>query len=199
MRIDSAWKLLVAVILVALTTVACSSFRGKGVSIESVSGFTPNPMNDKIVLVRGWNGIEIQKIINDFIETYKSDGYPAYAIEPHKEEENLFRLTFPKDIHPTLFTFLINYLAYPFDLDLKNRSVIVGGKTTLSAEFDGVDSSFVGKKAVLYIPKDDQDHDVVYMQTESGISLANSFTEMKWRRVNDARLSSEVGSFLDGV
>jgi hypothetical protein len=192
------WVLL-AVILVALTAVAWLSFRGKGVSTESVSSFTPNPMNDKIIFVKGWNEIEIQKIINDFIETYRSDGYPAYAIEPHKQEENVFRLTFPKDIHPTLFTFLVNYLAYPFDLDFQNRSIIVGGKTTLSAEFDGVDSTLVGKRAVFYVPQDDQDHDVVYMQTESGISLANSFTGTKWRRVNDARLSSEVKNLIGVV
>jgi hypothetical protein len=89
--------------------------------------------------------------------------------------------------------------VYPFDLDFKSRYVIVGGKTTLSAEFEGVDSSLVGKKAILYIPQDDQDHIVVYMQTESGISLANSFTEIKWRRVNDARLSSEVRNLIGGV
>jgi hypothetical protein len=197
-RLSVTWVLL-AVVLVALTAVACLSFQGKGGSTKSVSSFTPDPMNDKIILVKGWNEIEIQKIINDFIETYKGDGYPAYAIEPHKQEENVFRFTFPKDIHPTLFTFLVNYLAYPFDLDFKNRSVIVGGKTTLSAEFDGVDSAFVGKRAVLYVPQDDQDHDVVYMQTESGINFANSFTEIKWKRVNDARLSSEIRNLIGGV
>ncbi len=194
------WVLIV-VILVALIGVACLSFRGKAVSFEStpVSSFTPNPMNDKVIFVKGWNEIEIQKIIGDFTDTYKNDGYAAYAIEPQKKEEYLFLLTFPKDIHPMLFTFLVNYLAYPFDLDFRNRSVIVGGKTTLSAEFDGVDSSFVGKKAVLYIPQGDQDHDVVYMQMESGISLANSFTETKWKRVDDARLSSEVRNLIAGV
>ena len=163
------------------------------------TSFTPDPVNDKVIVVKGWNAGEIQKIIDDFIETYKGDGYPTYSIEPQKQEENLFRLTFPKDVHPTLFTFLVNFLAYPFDLDFKNRTVIVAGKTTLSAAFDGVDSSLVGKKAILYIPQDDQDHDVVYMQTESGINLANSFTEIKWRRVNDARLSSAVRNLIGGV
>lgn len=191
--------ILIIVILVSLTAVACLSFRGKGVSSEAnpVTSFTPNPVNDKVILVKGWNEVEIQKIINDFIETYRKDGYPSYSIEPHKQEENLFRLTFPQDVHPRLFTFLINYLAYPFDLDLKNRTVIVAGKTTLSAAFD-VDSSVVGKKAILYIPQDDQDHDVVYMQTESGINFANSFTELKWRGVNQARLSSATRNLIGG-
>jgi hypothetical protein len=193
--------MLIAVVLVGVTAVACLSFRSKGVSIEAnaVTSFTPNPVNDKVILIKGWNEVEIRKIITDFIETYKSDGYPSYSIEPHKQEEDLFRLTFPKDLHPTLFTFLINYLAYPFDLDFKNRNVIVGGKTTVSAAFDGVDSSLVGKKAILYIPENDQDHDVVYMQTESGINLANSFREIRWRRVNDARLSSAVRNLIGGV
>jgi hypothetical protein len=192
---------LVAVILVVLTAVACLSFRGKGVSTESASvpSFTPNPMNDKVILVKGWNETEIQKIISDFTETYKNDGYQPYTIEAHKKEENLVRLSFPKDIHPRLFTFLVNYIAYPFDLDLKNRTLVVGAKTTLSAEFDGLDSSFVGKGAILYIPQDDQDHDVVYMQTDSGMNLANSFTEIKWKRVNDARLSSEVRNLIGGI
>ena len=153
-------------------------------------------MNDKVILVKGWNETEIQKIVTDFIATYEKDGYPAYTIEHHKLEDIAFRLTFPKDIHPLLFTFLVNYVAYPFELDFKNRSVIVGAKTTLSVEFEGLDSSFNGKKAILYIPEGDQDHDVVYMQTDSGVTLANSFTEIRWHRVNDAKLSNEVRTMM---
>jgi hypothetical protein len=192
--------LLVIIVLIALISVACLSFRGRGASPESatIPSFTPNPENDKVILAKGWNEVEIRKIINDFIETYKNDGYPAYTIEPHKQSENLYRLTFPQDIHPLLFTFLVNYLAYPFDLDFKNRSIIVGGKTTLNSDFEGIDSSLVGKKAILYIPENDQDHDVVSMQTESGVNLANSFNELKWRRVNNARLSNEVKNLFGG-
>lgn len=45
-------------------------------------------------------------------------------------------------------------------------------------------------------PENEQDHDVVYMQTESGENLANSFSELKWERVNDARLSNEVKDLI---
>ena len=190
--------LLLLVVFVALVAVACMSFRGRGASPESVTvpSFTPDTENDKVISVKGWNEAEIQKIIRDFIETYKNDGYPAYTIEPLKQSENLYRLTFPQDIHPQLLTFLVNYLAYPFDLDLRNRSIIVGGKATLSSGFEGIDSSLVGKKAILYIPESDQEHNVVYMRTESGINLANSFTELRWKRVNDARLSNEVKNLV---
>ena len=72
---------------------------------------------------------------------------PAYTIEPHKQAEKTFRLTFPKDIHPLLFTFLVNYAAYPFDLDFTHRSIMVGGATTVTSLFEGVDPSFAGTES----------------------------------------------------
>jgi hypothetical protein len=174
---------------------------GRATSPQSttVPSFTPKPENYKVILIKGWNEVEIRKIIRDFIETYKNDGYPAYTIEPHKQSENLYRLTFPQDLHPLLFTFLVNYLAYPFNLDLKNRSIIVVGKTPLSSGFDGIDASLVGEMAILYLPENDQDYDVVYMRTESGANLANSFTELRWRRITEARLSNEVKKLIGEV
>lgn len=190
--------LLLLIVLVTFGTLACLHLRGTDPESATAPTFTPNPGNDKVIFVKGWEQSEIKKIIHDFIEIYKDDGYPVYTIEPHKQSENLYRLTFPQDIHPRLFTFLVNYLAYAFDLDLKNRSIIVGGKATLSSGFEGIDSSLVGKKAILYIPENDQEHNVVYMRTESGDNLANSLGELKWRRVNDARLSNEVKNLVGG-
>ena len=68
----------------------------------------------------------------------------------------------------------------------------------MSSGFEGIDSALVGKRAILYVPENDQDHDVVHMQTESGINLANSFTELRWRRVDDAKLSNEVKNLIGG-
>ena len=163
----------------------------------TIPSFTPNPANDKVIMVKGWDEVEIRKIIQDFIEQNKDVPYPAYTIEPRELEEDLHRLTFPQDIHPQIFSYLINLLTYPFDLDLRNRSIIVVGKTTLNSEFEGVDSSLLGQKAILYVPENDEDYDVVYMRTESGINLADSFGETQWRRVNEARLPSQVKSLSE--
>jgi len=192
------WRLVI--FLVPLVAVNCMPFHGNRTNPKSATmpSFTPNAANDKVILVKGWNELEIRKILADFIETYKNDNYPSYTIGNHKQSDNVFRLTFPQDIHPLLFTFLVNYLAYPFDFDLKNRSITVGGKTTLDSAFEGIEPSLAGNKAILYIPENDEDHDVVYMQTESGINLANSFSELKWRRVKDARLPSEVKNLING-
>lgn len=193
------WFLL-GVVLVVLLAAAYFSLRGRGDTPAQVSvpEVKPDPRNDKVIVVEGWNDAEIRKVISDFIRTYEDEGYPAYTIEPHKQSENLYRLSFPQDIHPQLFTFLVNYIAYPFDLDLTNRFIIVAGQTTLSPAFEGVGASLAGQKAILYIPENDEDHDVVYLRTESGVHLANSFTDVKWKTVNDARLSNQVKNLVAG-
>lgn len=157
------------------------------------SPFTPDPENDKAILIQGWYEDELRKILDDFVEEDLS-AFAAFRIEIQKRLENSFALTFPEDIHPAEFESLINYLAYPVDFDLAGRSIIVAGKTTLNSDFDGLPKSLEGKKAILYLPENDKDYDVVYLQTELGVTLAKSFNEGVWRKVKDARLSSAVKS-----
>jgi hypothetical protein len=165
----------------------------------NVTPFVPDPKNDKVIVVKGWDENELRKIFADFIKTYENEGYPPYSIEPHKQQERLYRLQFPKDIHPLLFTFLINYMAYPFDFDLTNRSILVAGKTTLTRGFEGLDQSLIGEKALLYLPENDQDHAVVYMHTSSGTTFANLFSELVWRRISDARFPPDVTRLIDDM
>jgi hypothetical protein len=136
------WVLLVTV-AVALIAVAFSAFRREEAEPLSatVPHFDPDLANDKAVIVNGWNEAELQQIMSDFIGTYEHDGYPPYTIEPQMQDGNLYRLTFPHDIHPLLFKYLVNYLVYPLDSDVANRDITVCGKTTLSSAFRGVDAS----------------------------------------------------------
>ena len=160
---------------------------------NDLSPFTPDPNNDKAILIQGWDEAELQQILDDFLEEDLS-AFAAFRIEIDQRLENSFALTFPEDIHPTEFLSLINYLAYPIDFDLAGRAIVVAGKTTLNSDFDGLPKSLAGEKALLYLPENDQDYDVVFLQTESGVTLAKSFSEGAWRKVNDARLSSAVRS-----
>ena len=157
------------------------------------SPFTPDPHNDKTILVQGWNEDELRQILDDFVEEDLS-AFAAFRIEIARRFENSFALTFPEDVHPTEFLSLINYLAYPINFDPAGRSIIVAGKTTLNSDFDGLQKSLEGKKALLYLPENDEDYDVVFLQTDSGVVMANSFNEGVWRKVDDARLSSAVMS-----
>ena len=159
------------------------------------SPFTPDPDNDKAILIQGWNEDELRKILDDFVEQDLS-AFSAFRIEIQKRFENSFALTFPEDIHPAEFVSLLNYLAYPVDFDLADRSIVVAGRTTLNSDFDGLPKSIERKGALLYIPENDEDYDVVYLQTESGASFAKFFNEGVWRQVNDPRLSSAVKSLV---
>ncbi len=193
--------LLVAIVVVALVVFACAGprLRENTSGQTSVPPFVPDPHNDKVVFVQGWDETEIQKIIADFVKTYENDSYPAYSIEPHKQSDKLFRLQFPNDIHPLLFMFLVNYIAYPFDLNLKNRAIVVAGTSTLTRGYEGLDESLIGRKALLYLPENDQDHTIVYVHFSDGTTYANSFNDLVWRRVNDARLSPEVARLVGPI
>jgi hypothetical protein len=151
------------------------------------AAFTPDPNNDKTILIEGWNEDELRRILDDFVEQDLS-AFAAFRIEIEKHLENSFVLFFPEDIHPAEFLSLINYLAYPIDLDAAGRTIVVAGKTTLNSDFDGLPKSLAGKKAILYIPDNDEDHDVVYLQTDSSMTLAKSFSEASWRIVKDPAL-----------
>ena len=157
------------------------------------AAFTPDPNNDKAILVEGWSEDELRRILDDFVEQ-DFTAFAAFRIEIEKRLENSFVLIFPEDIHPAEFVSLINYLAYPIHFDAAGRTIIVAGKTTLNVDFDGLPKSLAGKKAILYIPDNDEDHDVVYLQTESSITLAKSFNAVAWRMVKDPRLPNTVES-----
>jgi hypothetical protein len=154
--------------------------------------FTPDPENDKTILVAGWNEEELRQIVADFIEEGRAD-LPKFKVEIQKRFENSFRLTFPEDIPPSDFVSFINYLAYPIDFDSTNRSIVVTGKATLNSEFEGIPESLVGKKAVFYLPDDGRDYDVVYLETESGETFKNPIGHrMIWRPEHRPRMGNDA-------
>ena len=153
--------------------------------------FTPDPNNDKAIMVSGWNQEELSKALDDFTGQ-DTPGSPP-KIDIHKRFENLYRLSFPEDISALDFVALVNYLNYPIDVGSPEREITVAGKTTLNSGFEGIPDSLWGKTAIFYVAENDEDYDVVYLQTEAGDAFANSFNqEGGWRRVDDPRLPGEV-------
>src|SRR5260370_4927467 len=199
----AAWSLLgfipsdMEVFLIALGVVVLPLVRvliAKPVKAENpddLSAFSSDPYNDKAILIEGWSEDELRRILDDFVEQ-DLRAFAAFRIEIEKRLENSFVLIFPEDIHPAEFVSLINYLAYPIHLDAAGRVIVVAGKTTLNADFYGLPKSLAGNKAILYIPDNDEDQNVVYLQTEPRMTLAKSFNEGAWRMVKDPRLPNTV-------
>src|SRR6266550_1043004 len=153
--------------------------------------FTPDPNNDKVIIVTGWNDEELNKILDDF-GAQDSDSPPKIEVQSRYDEH--FRLTFPEDLSPFDFAALVNYLNYPFDFDLPSHTIAVAGKTLLSSDFQGLPAPLVGKKAIVYVPENDHDFTIVHMRSEAGdsfsISLANPSS--MWQPIVDAKLSPQV-------
>jgi hypothetical protein len=152
--------------------------------------FTPDINNDKMIIVSGWKEDELAEIIDDFREESTND--PPMEIEIQKRFESEFVLTFPGDIAPWDFAALVNYLIYPIDFDSAGRALVAAGRTTLNADFTGIPESLHGKKAIIYVPENDDDHTVVYMHTETGDYFAGSLNEMVWQGVSEPRLPATI-------
>lgn len=153
--------------------------------------FTPDLNNDKAIIVSGWKERELRSIVDDFREQGTID--PPMEIEIQKPHHNQFVLTFPGDIAPGDFAGLVNYLNYPIDFDSADRTLLVAGRTALNSDFTGIPESLMGKKAILYVPENDDDYTVVYMQTETD-TFAESMNEMVWQRVDTPRLPAAIRS-----
>ena len=105
----------------------------------------------------------------------------------HTNNRNILRITFPNDIEPHFFCFLINYVQYPKGFNLQSRVILVAGKATIGSAFLPSDHSLIGKRIVFYIPTDDKEYDVVFAQVEGQV-YEYPFSSERWRRVRESRL-----------
>jgi len=189
------WLVPVGLVMMVALMVVTSMIVPKPVKAEyreiNTAPFDPDPGNDKVIGVKGWSEEKLREILEGFMAQRDSEG-PDYEIELHQQTDWEYRLAFPDDIHPSEFAALVNYLHYPREFGLPDNAITAAGRMTLSAAFDGIPNQLIGQKAILYIPEKDEDHDVVYVQTESGLSYSYFFQDCSWRQVNVARLSAEV-------
>jgi len=153
--------------------------------------FTADPHNDKSIIVKGWDEIELRKIIDDFVAQCDS----APRIQMHKRFEREFVLTFSEDIPSFDYIALVNYLKYPINFNARGQSIAVIGKATLTSGFQGIPESLIGKTASFYIPEDDQDFDLVCVETVDHSALKYSLSQQAWQPADDRRVSREGKSF----
>jgi len=157
--------------------------------------FIPDQHNGKEVVVRGWTSEELAQILADFEKTYKDSLGADFAPEVSPALDGVIHIRFPQDIPGPQFSYLINYVQYPKGLDAKARSILVAGKTVLSADFQVSDQSLIGQEATLYVPSGDQDYDVIYVQVGNQ-TFVDSFTANTWTKVADPRLPPGIASLL---
>ena len=153
------------------------------------SKFLPSEHNDKVLFTSGWTDVELEKIISKFQMKYKGRLHSTFSIVPTQIQSNTFVFRFPGDIDPEYFRYLVNYVRYPEDIEEAGRSILVAGKTTLNNQFSLPLPSLVGQKAIIYVPTNDTEFDLVYIRTDRGEVYKDSFVAFSsWKIVNDPRL-----------
>lgn len=141
---------------------------------------------DKSVLVQGWSGEELGRIVGDFARLYKLS--TSSFVLGH--EGKIQKITFPRDIDPNMFSFLVNYIQYPKGFDLKGRSIACLGVARLTPGF-AVPSPLYGQRGLFYVPANDQDFGLVYVKIGTQ-TYVNSFDANEWKAVADDRMPPEV-------
>jgi hypothetical protein len=199
MNLSMDWMLIPQIILVVLVIAAMivGGLRARDPFLPAQ--FAPDAHNDKSIMVTGWSEVELRQVILDFEEAYDWSDYPVHPIEVHTGESGAYRLTFPQDIHPEMLPALVNYLAYPHEMNPLGRTIQVVATTTLAEGFEKIDAAHWGKEAFLYIPEGDRDHDAVYMQTEDGMTFECRLPKCIWNPAGSARLPVGIEDLLGGT
>lgn len=99
---------------------------------------------------------------------------------------------FSQDILSFDYLALINYLHYPIDVPAGGQLIDVIGKATLTSNFQGIPQSLIGKKGLFYIPDNDHNFDLVFVDTATPSTLKFSLSEQVWQPVNNSRMPNGV-------
>ncbi len=171
--------------VLALVVVAVLAIAVLGRLVSGVRNrpFVPDPNNKTTITVRGWTRAELERILDDFVKMYEISRSGLVVSQGSNEG---LTISFPGDIEPTNFLFLVNYIAYPKDLDLTNRTICALGRVVLREGYKVLDEAMIGREARVYVPTDDTDFDLVYGRVGDE-TYRISFTSMKWKPVQDAR------------
>jgi len=127
--------------------------------------------NDKLVVVRDVKPDKIKQAIQQFCNIYNQESYRALP-ELTIISDKVYVITFPKDIDFETFCYFVNYLHYPNEIFYKPN---ITAWTTTSSGDSWMKDDIVGEKVMLYIPKDDQDYDNVYLTTSDNLGYKMGF------------------------
>ena len=153
--------------------------------VANESAETKHDSEAKAVIVSGWNNQELKQILSDFADDHDFE-FQVCAVD-----KGASRITFPHDIPVQQFFFLINYLQYPKNFDLKTRSISVFGKALVTSAFHPPNKDLIGQRAVFYIPTNDQSYDLVYVRVGDE-TFENSFAARHWKKVTDSRVPTGI-------
>lgn len=147
-------------------------------------GATPEVTAD--VMVQGWTKHQLGAILEEFMLKYELT--TPLAEEPL--DGGWTRLAFKQPVTVDIVYFLVNYLHYPDEQDLKRAKPTAVGRFRTVRELGAVP----GKWAKVYVPVGDTEYDLVHVRTEDGATYQVSFATLKWEPAAKVGMSAAVRS-----
>jgi hypothetical protein len=148
--------------------------------------------DEVVMLVRGWQRSELDKILADFEAKY---GLDAKALLATENADRVLKVSLGRPLPADRVLYLVNYIHYPEGFDMTGRSRVVVAAIKLSEAF-AVPQSLIGQTANIYVPANDDQYDEVYATVGSGAAFRVSFTNLAWEPVVDRRQSPAVAALL---
>ena len=127
--------------------------------------------NDKLIIVEEVNQNDIEKIVQEFCNSYNKENYVALP-RLTKLSDKKFAITFPYDINFEFFCYFINYVNYPMGFDRHFKTT--GWITTKSNDIWITEKS-VNKKVMLFVSDFDTEYDNVFLTTFDNIGYKLGF------------------------
>ncbi|MCB9065168.1 MAG: hypothetical protein H6551_08530 [Chitinophagales bacterium] len=131
-------------------------------------------INNKVISIEGVSYDLLKKALSNFKVLYKNE---FVVVGIHRISNSAFVLVFPDDISFRLFSYLVNYLKYPNDIDSWNPQIMAW--TTLYKGDEWVIEEMVNKQAMLYIADNDTEYDNVSLTTELSKGYILTFSKSK--------------------
>jgi len=127
--------------------------------------------NDKIVIIEDVSENDINKILQEFCNSYNKKTYQAIP-RLTKLSDKKFAVTFPYDINFEIFCFFINYVNYPMGFDRHFKTI---GWTTTKLTDIWITEKSVNKNVMLFVSDNDTEYDNVFLTTSDNIGYKLGF------------------------
>jgi hypothetical protein len=132
---------------------------------------TSKVANDKLVIVEGASENDINKILQEFCNSYNKKKYQAIP-KLIKLSDRKFAITFPYDIDFEIYCYFINYVNYPMGFNKHFKTI--GWATTKPTDTWMTEKS-ANKNVMLFVSEFDTEYDNVFLTTSDNIGYKLGF------------------------
>ena len=140
------------------------------------------------VWVTGWSENQLDEILRGFAKLYRL----SPETFGQRTDRSGWSVVKCGPIASGNLCFLVNYLHYPHDQKSLPGAIDVVAVLSLPRVMGPADAA--STLAKIYVPVENDEHDLVYAALPDGRSFVIPFTNLRWKAVDDGQMSARVAS-----